>query len=149
MALVIDHVVEIDAPRDVVWGVLTDFPAYGEWNPMAVRCATSLVPGEPIDMKVRLGSVTIRRQREWVRTHTPGVEFSYAMKPVPFGALRSLRSQTLVDLDGGRTRYVAHFEIRGWLEPVVRLLLGRQLRRGFDAIAESLRTQVLTTSPKT
>lgn len=149
MALVIDHVVELDAPREVVWGVLTDFSSYGQWNPMAVRCASSLVPGEPMDMKVRLGRVSIRRQREWVRTHTPGVEFSYAMKPVPFGALRSLRSQTLTDLDGGRTRYAAHFEIRGWLEPVVRLLLGRSLRSGFDGIAEGLRTQVRLTSPKT
>ena len=142
MALVIDHVLDIDAPREAVWGVLTDFDAYGQWNPLAVECATSLVPGEPIDMKVRLGPGPLRRQREWMRTHTPGQEFSYAMKPVPLGALRSLRTQTLTELEGDRTRYIAHFEIRGWLEPLVRLMFGRALHRGFDGVAQGLRARV-------
>ncbi|MGN6162139.1 MAG: SRPBCC family protein [Marmoricola sp.] len=141
MAFVIDHVVDIDAPPATVWGVLTDFARYGEWNPLAVECRTSLVPGEPIDMMVRLGPGPLRRQREWMRTHTPGREFSYRMKPVPGGALRSLRTQELTEIEGGRTRYTAHFEIRGWLQPVVTLLLGRALRQGFDGVAEGLRAR--------
>jgi hypothetical protein len=144
MAFVIDHVLEIDAAPDVVWRVLTDFERYGEWNPMAVRCATSLVPGDPIDMSVRLGLVRIKRQREWVRTHTPGQEFSYAMKPVPFGALRSRRRQSVTPLDGGRTRYESRFELHGWLQPLVRLLLGRALKRGFAGATAGVRAQAET-----
>jgi hypothetical protein len=141
MALEMDHIVEIDALPAAVWGVLTDFAHYEQWNPLAVRCTTSLVPGEPIDMWVRLTPGPLRRQREWVRTHTPGREFSYTMKPVPLGALRSLRTQSLYELEGGRTRYVAHFEIRGWLAPLVQVLLGRSLRRGFDGVAAGLKAQ--------
>lgn len=141
MALELDHVVEIDATPDAVWRVLTDFENYEQWNPLAVRCRTSLVPGEPIDMQVRLGPGPLRKQREWVRTHTPGHEFSYTMKPVPMGALRSLRTQELTALEGGRTRYAAHFEIKGWLSPLVTALFGRALRRGFDGVAEGLRAQ--------
>ncbi|MGN6723023.1 MAG: SRPBCC family protein [Marmoricola sp.] len=139
MALTLDHVVDIDAAPETVWRVLTDFDKYGEWNPLAIKCSTSLVPGDPIDMVVRLGPGRPLKQREWIRTHTPGHEFSYNMKPIPFGALRSLRSQTLTELEGNRTRYTAHFEIRGWLEPLVRLLLGKALRRGFDGVAEGLK----------
>jgi len=141
VALHIDHVVDIDAPPEVVWRVLTDFDQYGEWNPMAVRCASSLVPGEPIDMSVRLGPVRIKRQREWVRTHTPGQEFSYAMKPVPFGALRSRRTQTVTPINDRRTRYESQFELHGWLQPPVRLLLGRALRRGFSGAVAGLRAR--------
>lgn len=141
MAFVLDHVVDIAAPPETVWGVLTDFGSYDQWNPLAVRCKTSLVPGEPIDMWVDLGPGPLLRQREWVRSHTPGQEFSYRMRPVPAGALRSLRSQALTPLEGGRTRYTAHFEIRGWLQPLVQLLLGRQLRRGFDGVAAGLKAQ--------
>ena len=136
-----DHVVEIDASPETVWRVLTTFDEYEEWNPLAVRCRTSLVPGEPIDMWVRLTPGQLRKQREWVRTHTPGEEFSYRMKPVPLGALRSLRTQAVSAVDGNRTRYVAHFEVRGWLEPLVRLLLGRSLRRGFDGVATGLKAR--------
>ena len=136
-----DHVVDIDATPEAVWQVLTDFEHYEQWNPLAVRCKTSLVPGEPIDMWVRLTSGPLRHQREWMRTHTPGQEFSYSMKPVPLGALRSLRTQSLTPLEGGRTRYAAHFEVRGWLEPVVRLMLGSSLRRGFDGVAAGLKAR--------
>src|SRR5690348_14743760 len=141
MALVLDHVVDIDATPETVWGVLTDFDEYEQWNPLAVRCRTSLVPGEPIDMMVRLGPGPLRKQREWVRTNTPGQEFSYNMKPIPFGLLRSLRTQALSELEGGRTRYTAHFEVRGFLQPLVRLLLGRALHRGFDGVAVGLKTR--------
>ena len=141
MALTIDHVLDIDAPTATVWRILTTFEEYERWNPLAVRCATTLVPGEPIDMWVKLGPGPLRRQREWVRTHTQGREFSYTMKPVPLRTLRSLRSQSVAELDDGRTRYSAHFEIRGWLEPLVRLLFGRTLRRGFDGVASGLKAR--------
>lgn len=113
MALLLDHVVDIDATPETVWRVLTDFDDYDQWNPLAVRCRSSLVPGEPIDMMVRLGPGPLRKQREWVRTHSPGREFSYAMKPLPCGLLRSLRTQSLTAREGNRTRYTAHFEVRG------------------------------------
>lgn len=141
MAIVMDHIVDIDATPETVWGVLTDFENYERWNPLAVQCRTSLVPGEPIDMMVRLGPGPLRKQREWMRTCTPGVEFSYNMKPVPGGALHSLRSQQLTELEDGRTRYTAHFEIRGWLSPVVKALLGKALKHGFDGVAAGLKSQ--------
>ncbi|GAB2710416.1 SRPBCC family protein [Nocardia thraciensis] len=131
MAFVIDDSVDIDAPAEVVWKVLTDFPAYGEWNPFVPGCRTTLEPGAPIDMRVRLVGPRPKAQREWIRSHTPGAEFSYAMRPVPLGALHSLRSHTLTPLDAGRCRYTSHFEIAGWLQPVVTGLLGSALRRGF------------------
>jgi hypothetical protein len=33
MSITIDTTVDIDASKQAVWGVLTDFAAYGEWNP--------------------------------------------------------------------------------------------------------------------
>jgi hypothetical protein len=140
MSFVIDAAVEIDAPAELVWQVITDFPRYGEWNPFCIECSSTLVPGEPIDMVVKLGS-TPRRQREWVRSHTPGTELSYAMKPVPFGALHSLRSHTVTPLTPDRTRYESHFELAGWLQPVVVALLGKTLQRGFAGMTEGIQKQ--------
>ncbi|AFU04357.1 SRPBCC domain-containing protein [Nocardia brasiliensis] len=146
MAFVIDASVDIDAPAERVWQVITDFPHYGEWNPFVSECRSSLVPGEPIDMVVHLGGRP-RRQREWIRSHTPGHELSYSMKPTPFGALHSLRSHTLTPLGDHRTRYESHFELNGWLHPLVVALLGKHLKAGFAGMtagiqqrAEALRT---------
>ncbi|RDI51085.1 SRPBCC domain-containing protein [Nocardia mexicana] len=146
MAFVIDDSVDIDAPAEVVWKVLTDFPAYGEWNPFVPGCSTTLEPGAPIDMRVRLVGPRPKAQREWIRSHTPGTEFSYAMKPIPLGALHSLRSHTLTPLDTGRCRYTSHFEIAGWLQPLVTGLMGSALRRGFGDMTTAVkqRAQQLT-----
>ncbi|GAA5084672.1 SRPBCC domain-containing protein [Nocardia iowensis] len=140
MAFVIDATVEIDAPAELVWQVIIDFPRYGEWNPFVSECRSSLVPGEPIDMLVHLGPRP-RRQREWIRSHTPGRELSYAMKPVPLGALHSLRSHTVTPLEDGRARYESHFELAGWLSPVVVALLGKRLQRGFASMTAGIKEQ--------
>ncbi|MBF6328196.1 SRPBCC domain-containing protein [Nocardia transvalensis] len=138
MGFVIDQSVEIGASADAVWKVLTDFERYGEWNPFCVGCKSTLEVGSPIDMKVRLGSGE-RAQREWILSHTPGVGFSYGMKPVPLGALRSLRSHTLTPLDADRCRYTSHFELDGWLRPLVTTTLGSALRTGFTSMTAAVK----------
>ncbi|MGW5310810.1 SRPBCC family protein [Nocardia thailandica] len=137
MALVIDATVEIDAPADIVWRVLTDFDRYGEWNPFVPECHSTLVPGAPIDMVVHLGGNT-REQREFISTHTPGTEFSYTMKPVPLGTLHSRRSHTVTALSPTRTRYESRFTLAGWLSPVVSAALGKHLRAGFGAMTAAV-----------
>ncbi|WP_454198239.1 SRPBCC family protein [Nocardia sp. Marseille-Q1738] len=64
---------DIGAPAEVVWQVLTDFERYGEWNQLCVEMV----------------------QRKETRSHTPGAEFSHTMKPAPMGAPHSLRSHTV------------------------------------------------------
>lgn len=149
MALVIDKSVEVDAPAELVWQVLTDVDRYGEWNPFCIACKTTLEPGTPIDMTVRLVGPSPKKQREYMHSHTPGREFSYRMKPVPGGTLFSERSHTVTPLGADRCRYDSHFKLDGWLSPLVTALLGGALRRGFtgmtDAVkqrAEALRTTV-------
>jgi hypothetical protein len=63
------------------------------------------------------------------------------MKPVPPGALHSLRSHTVTPLGDDRTRYESHFELGGWLHPVVVALLGKNLRRGFGGMTDGIRKQ--------
>ncbi|MFE1591905.1 SRPBCC family protein [Nocardia sp. NPDC058705] len=137
MSLVIDETIEIDAPAAKVWEVLTDFERYGEWNTFCYEASSTLEPGSTIDMRVQLGD-NRRPQREWIRTHTPGVEFSYTMKPVPLGALHSLRSHTVVPLGPDRCRYESRFALAGWLSPVVNLALGKHLRAGFGAMTRGV-----------
>ncbi|WP_067538734.1 SRPBCC domain-containing protein [Nocardia crassostreae] len=145
MAFVLDYRVDIDAPAELVWQVLTDLGSYGEWNPFVASCSSTLEPGAPIDMQVRLIGSKPKTQREFIHSHTPGKEFSYRMKPVP-GVLRSERSHTLTPLSDGRTRYDSHFQLEGPLSIVVSTVLGAALSRGFDGMttavkqrAESLR----------
>lgn len=139
MAFRIHRDIEIQAPPEVVWEVLTDFPSYSEWNRFVVRCESTLKPGDPIDLRVNLGAKP-RLQREWVKACTPGKGFSYAMKPVPLAALSSKRSHLLEPQAGG-TLYRSHFELRGWLAPLVKALMGRKLHQGFSQMNEGVRVR--------
>jgi len=140
MPLVIEHVLEVDAPPTVVWEVLTDLPRYPEWNPFVVECRSTLEPGAPIDLLVKLRAKP-QRQREWMIENVAGKGFAYRMKPFPLGALSSRRSHELVDLGGGRTRYRSHMQLAGWLMPLVRALLGTNLARGFTDMSAAVRSR--------
>ncbi|WP_235738644.1 SRPBCC domain-containing protein [Nocardioides alcanivorans] len=139
MAIVINHDLEIEAPAATVWQVLTDFDAYGTWNPFARKARCDLRPGGTIDMQVVLVGQRPMRQREFINSVDPGRGFSYSMKPAPGGLLRSRRDQEVVDLGDGRSRYTSRFRIEGPLAPVVSILLGRALRRGFDGNVAGLK----------
>lgn len=140
----IDRTLDIDAPADVVWHVLTDFARYGEWNPFVPEATCDLRPGGAIEMQVNLRDGKTQFQREWVNSVTPGKTFSYSMKPVPLGALRSERVQTVEPLGDGRTRYTSHFEIAGWLQPLVTGLFGDGMRKGFEGMALRLKQRAET-----
>ncbi len=138
MAFVIDDRVVINAPIEAVWKALTDFEHYGEWNPFCIECSTTLEPGTPIVMRERLVGGREMVQREVIRSHTPGTEFSHTMMPMPLGALHSVRLHLLAPLDAGRCRYTSYFELGGWLSPVIAGLLGRAFRRGFWSMTQGL-----------
>jgi uncharacterized protein YndB with AHSA1/START domain len=137
MSFVIDKTLDIAAPPEVVWEVLTDFPRYGEWNPFVVECRSTLVPGEAMDMRVKLVGFP-QRQVEWMNEHVPGRRFAYNMKPFPLGALRSRRSHEVEPAGANRTRYRSSFRLEGWMMPLVRGLLGGRIEAGMRGMWEGV-----------
>ena len=120
----------ISAPPHVVWGVIVNADDYPEWNTFVVACNSSFEVGSPITMKVRVLPFIAMPQKETVRQNREGEFLEYGIK-IPFGMLASSRQHRLSAMDEGTTRYESVFVLSGWLAPVVRVLLGAQLRRGF------------------
>jgi hypothetical protein len=138
MPFVIEQTVEIQASAETVWKVITDLDAYGEWNPFVVGCRSTFKVGDPIDMKVRLFPGFTQKQRETILEHVPGKRLCYGIPGMPLGALSSRRGHEIYPLDPGRARYDSHFQLSGWLAPVVRMLIGARLQAGFEAMTEAL-----------
>jgi hypothetical protein len=137
----LDHVHEIDATAETVWAVLTDFPAYGEWNPFIPEARCDLRVGGAIEMRVCLGGASPRFQREWVVDLEPGHLFGYGMKPFPLGTLRSHRVHRIEPLGERRCRYHSHFEIHGWLEGLVLKLYRPAFERGFGEMSAAVKAR--------
>jgi hypothetical protein len=139
MPFVIEEALEIDAPVHTVWGVITDLQQYEQWNPFVVSCRSTLVVGDPIDMRVKIFSWFAQPQREFIQDHIPGRRLCYGLDGGRSGAMISRRCHELEALDPQRTRYRSRFALSGWMAPVTRFLLGRRLTRGFHAMTAAIR----------
>jgi hypothetical protein len=144
MSIRIDHELAVSAPAEVVWEVLTDLARYGEWNPFVVAASSSLVVGEPIDMKVRVLSFMTQSQRETISHNEPGRSYCYGLARNRIGALYSERCHVITPIGPDRCTYESRFELAGWLSPVVSGLLGRSLRRGFTEMSEAVKLRAET-----
>jgi hypothetical protein len=136
--VLIVHTLDVAAPAATVWRVVTDLVRYPEWNPFVVACRSTLEPGSPIAMRVRVLPFVAQPQRETIFEHVPGRLLSYGLAPLPLGVLASTRSHAVEALAPERARYVSRFELRGWLAPLVETLLGRRLAAGFAAMSHAL-----------
>lgn len=138
MGIEIDHELTINAPASVVWDVLVDNERYGEWNPFVLECDTDLKPGGPINMQVKLGNGT-QKANEIIDEVNEGRGFSYRMKPPPLGALASYRSHDIEPKGDNQCVYRSHFELKGWLSPLVVMIMKSKLQTGFDDMSHGLK----------
>ena len=140
MALIIEHTLIIDAPLAIAWQVLVDLERYREWNPLVVDCQSSLQPGDPIHMRVVLGTAQPRAQKETVFKQVPQHYLSYGIT-IPFGLFKTYRAQEFEALDNQHTRYQSKLHVQGLLAPIVALSMGNDLRRGFEGMSNALKAR--------
>ncbi len=136
----IKKTVDINAPASVVWEVISDLKRYPEWNPFCVKCESTLKPGDPIDMTVKLMAKP-QQQREWMLEFDEGRRFAYQMKPVPGGTLSSFRSHDIEALTPVRSRYRSYFFLKGWLRFVVLGLFQSKLEQGFAGMTDGVKAR--------
>jgi hypothetical protein len=135
----IKSTIEIRAPLDTVWRVLTDFPAYREWNPhlREVRgkpreggrlMVLSQPPGgRPIALRPKLVVWRPPHEFRWQGTFLWASLFSgehgFRLEPLP----------------GGRVRFIHEETFRGLLVPIYARLRLASTKRGFTQMNEALR----------
>lgn len=45
--------IEINAPKEIIWQILTDFPLFSQWNPFVRKISGSLIPGQRLAIELR------------------------------------------------------------------------------------------------
>lgn len=141
MAKVFATRIEIDAPAERVWSILADLDRYADWNPFTVRIETDFVVGHPIVLHVSFDGRKPRRQVEILRRWAPGEALCWGMTIGPAWFFRAERVQRVEPLGSDRCRYISEDAFAGLFSPVVELLFGGKVQRGFDALAAALRSR--------
>ena len=137
--------VDIDATPERIWQVLTDLPAYAEWNPFITEAAGAVVVGERLSVHVPPVNAFV------AATLRPAV-----LEVVPCRRLR-LRSRldrfalpglfhveltwTISDRDGG-VRLWQQDQFGGLLAPLLFRSLNRHRLAAFNAMNAALKHRV-------
>jgi len=154
-ALTAEATIDIDAPPEHVWAVMTDFSRYHEWNPfiVGVEQAGPLALDARMRLRVRWHDGTTASSGEQITEldppagDRPGCLAYRFTGPLPtFGLVRATRVQRVEPLPAGRTRYFTRERFTGLL---VRALPLAKVQDGFDRHARALkaRAEQLTGAP--
>jgi len=129
---------EIAAPATEIWGILTDFPRYQEWNPFITEIKCDGIVGNPLELLLSLPAGRDHR----LKARLLRIETDYELRfrahllfPGLFDGEHFLRVQALA---AKRTRFVQGENFSG----VLLRFSGRtltQVARGFDYMNEALK----------
>lgn len=131
--------IEIDAPAERVFDILTDLDAYPQWNPFTPRVESTLRPGDPVHLYVRLRGERLSHRVEYVSRNERPTSLCWGAAIGARFLLTAERCQTLTRIDERRTRYVNEDVLQGWLAPLAMRLYGPAMQRGFEAVAIALK----------
>ncbi len=132
--------VDIEAPIERVWEVLTDFERYGEWNPFTTRVDANLEVGASVSLHVVYGPFRLRPTAR-IEIIEPPTLLVWGVTMGASWLLTARREQRLDSLDESRCRYRTTDSLNGVLTPLIVLLYGRAIRRGFNAMAVALKAR--------
>lgn len=136
---VIQAETEIDAPREAVWSVLTDFAGYPEWNPMITNAEGTLAPGEVLTLRMMVSGKpqTLTPEVLAVREHAE-LRWREALR---LSWLFSTEHSFALSIAGEGTRLVQSEVFRGVLVPLLRPTI-EQAERDFRALNAALKERV-------
>jgi hypothetical protein len=132
--------IEIDAAPDAVWAILTDLPAYPDWNPFITssegvvavgeQLTSRLEPpgGQAITIKPTVTEVEHGRSFEWL---------GRLVVPLLFDGRH--RFELVPNGDGTRLIHTEHFT--GLLVPLLKKSLDTKTLAGFEAMNSALKAR--------
>lgn len=134
--------VEIDAPPQQVWEVLTDFEAYEEWNPIMEITGTP-TEDERLDLVLTLPDRKPQPFQPKVIMADEPHEFRWLGRLFVSGLYDGEHRFVLESLDDGARTQLTHAEtFRGVLVGFINRRIGEDVRTGFEAMNEALKYRV-------
>lgn len=134
--------VEIAAPDEVVWGVLTDYARYPEWNPFTVRVDTTLEIGSIIDLHLpdpaKPGTTFVNREYIRVVDAPHYLRYDTGTRDPH---MHAVREQWISDLGAGRSSYRTTDLFTGKHAAAAFEHMGGWVKAGFDAVCHTLKAR--------
>ena len=131
--------IEIRAPLETVWGVLTDFAAYPDWNPHVRRVVGKVDSGARITIHTRPPGGRMIVMRPTVICWEPPRELRWRATFVSGRLFSGEHGFRVEPMGPNRVRFVQDETFSGVLVPLYSRLRLARTRKGFDDTNEALR----------
>lgn len=139
MGKTISTSIEIAAGADELWGVLTDFAAYEEWNPYITSAAGAAEVGERLALKMSVGGKTFNVSPEVV-TVAAASQLRWVGRLGIRGIFDAEHRHDLEATPGG-TRYIQSERFTGILVPFLAKTIAATAT-AFDGMNRALKSRV-------
>ena len=131
--------IEIEAPVERIWSLLTDFSSYPRWNPFVRSIEGTLAVGQSLNVFIRPPDSRGMRFRPTVLTVQPDREFRWKGKVLLSGLFDGEHYFKLEATPGGRVTFRQGETFSGILVPLFRGSLDGATKQGFVAMNEALK----------
>ncbi len=134
---------DIAASADSVWNVLVNYAAYPAWNPVVPKISGEPRVGGRVRFSVRARHMTLAVNGEYTAVQ-PGQQLRWIGPAAKFlrGPLNGTHYFLIEPLDAGGVRFVHGERFEGFLEPVVKVLLARELTDPYNDMNQALKRHV-------
>lgn len=132
--------IDIEAPPETVWRVLTDFGRYGEWNPFIPRLEGTLAPGNRLTVRLTPPGGRAMTFHPTVLAAERDRAFRWKGHLLIPGLFDGEHAFHLEPRNGG-THFVHSEQFSGLLVPLLARSLDTHTRAGFEAMNEALKAR--------
>ena len=137
--------IEIEAPPERVWAVVTDFAAYPEWNPFIRSISGDVQEGARLEVRIEPPGARAMTFKPTVRTVAVNRELRWLGRLLVPGVFDGEHSLRIEPLEVGRSRFVQSERFSGLLVGLVKGTLTKT-EAGFERMNAALKARAEQTS---
>ena len=138
MALHLETTIDIDAPPEDVWAVLSDLPSYPSWNPFIREASGQLAAGERLDLTMQPEGGRAMRFRPTVLEAEPGRELRWLGRLVAPGVFDG-EHRFAIEPTAGGSRLIQEERFTGVLVPLLAKGLRKRTLPAFEQMNEAVK----------
>jgi hypothetical protein len=133
--------IEIEAPAERVWQILTDFEQFPDWNPFIRRIKGEAKSGTKLEAYLQPPGGQGMTFRPTVLKAEPNREFRWLGRLFFPGLFDGEHFFIIEPLSPGRVRFTQGEHFSGLLVPLLAKSLDTNTRRGFELMNEALKAR--------
>jgi len=137
MAFQISTSIEINAPREKVWAIFSDFSAYPKWNPFILSISGDLVVNKKFNAEI--GKMKFSPTLEVFNVNSELTWQGRLLFPRLFDGKHTF---LLLENENGGTTFIQKEEFKGILVPLLKKKLSTEIVASFNEMNLKLKVEV-------